>query len=213
MSNAYDATLDVLPDNVKTIELNSEEFTELRAINHLWKLEENGKLARLIIKDNISTDLLYAISYNANNVLQILLDKDSYDSDLSWLFKTIHLAQRCGVYVVIILDIEQGSIALSKLLNVLNLLKFNRNINYLVRFLNLRGNSIERYQELENVSPLEVDIKKLTCKNKNLKYVGTVLDTLKSFAQYANITISAYNPNTFGYDIGICKKKVIDKQI
>ena len=211
MSNTYDANLDVLPKNVKTIELNSDGFTEIRAINHLWKLEEDGKLARLIIRESVSTDLLYAISYNANNVLQILLDKDSYNNDLAWLFKTIHLAQRCGIYVVVVLDIEQDNIPLSNVLNIVNLLKFNRNIHYLVRFLNLKGKAIERYQELEDVSPLEVDIKKLTCKNKNLKYVGTVLDTLKSFAQYANITISAYNPNTFGYDIGI-SKKLVDKQ-
>ena len=75
-----------------------EKFQELE--ESIKEIRLQGKLVRLIVEKNIPDSLLWAVSYDPRNLLQINVDMRNPLDQLIWTTNLAHASERCGIFFV-----------------------------------------------------------------------------------------------------------------
>lgn len=88
--------------SVLHVDKNFEDWDTLESL--IWDCKDSGKLLRLIIDKKIPKNVLWASSYDALNILQVTVNMLELPDNLVWIRELIHLANNCGLYVVLFLN-------------------------------------------------------------------------------------------------------------
>ncbi len=103
-----------------------EDFDRLETL--IWICESDKKLVRLTTDIELPKELLWAVSFNAKNILQINVDMLQFKRNFDWIRRTAHLSNNCGLYNVYCIHSIVPTVV--KTYDVLELMDALRNTGY-----------------------------------------------------------------------------------
>ena len=84
-----------------TILIVDKSFTDWKNLeDSISQIRTQGKLVRLIIEKAVPDSVIWAISYDHRNLLQLNVDIRCPLNQLEWSTNLAHMAERCGVFFV-----------------------------------------------------------------------------------------------------------------
>lgn len=99
----------------------------------IWEYRQQGHFIRLVIDRDIPSSILWAISYDHRNLLQVNIDL--YQEYLSWIPNLAHAAERCGLYFVFVLHpIVPEFIKVSNVLHVIDSIRSIPHCSIMLKF-------------------------------------------------------------------------------
>lgn len=183
------------PDVHKIIYLSDEvehDWDEIE--NMIWQLDEQKQLLRLITDVNIPQKVLWAASYNAQNILQINVDMLHYQKVASWVRKLVFNADKCGVYCVLFLHPIIPDVV--KTYDVLDLIHDVRNHKYI--HFDLKFGEFEGIEEIDgylNFNGKPVSSKYLTKNSQGFwqcteEYLNLFLKKIQIYTEARNVSVA-----------------------
>lgn len=122
-----------LYDTIKATDAIEWEHLAIR----IRELQNAQRYLRLVIDCPVPKEILWNLSYSDKNILQINVDAN--DTDVDWVRKSMAIANRCGMYVVLYLgSIMPIHTPLLKVLSILDQCKGYGKFHVVLNFFKMR---------------------------------------------------------------------------
>ena len=196
--------LDVVGENTTSF-LYLDTYKDLIE-SAIWDQANQKRYVRLITTQTIPEEVLFSLSYSTRNILHVRVNMLNLKGSLEWLCKLSSRARNCGLFLVVTLDmIIPGVVKLPKILSVLSVLNFNRNVHFSLRFCEFIPSKVENSKYL-NMNGLLVP-SRYFFKEENY-YTPTssvkeqILELVTCYMSYPKISVSEYTHLTWSGEKG-----------
>ena len=160
----------------------------------IWQLDEQKALLRLITDVNIPQKILWAASYNANNVFQVNVDMLYYLKNSSWRRQLVFNADKCGMYCVLFVHpIIPDVVRTYDVLDLIHDMRNHKYIHFDLKFGEFDG--IDEVDGYLNFNGKPVSSRYLTRNSQGFwqcteEYLNLFLDKVQIYTGVRNISVA-----------------------
>lgn len=160
----------------------------------IWQLDEQKALLRLITDVNIPQKILWAASYNANNVFQVNVDMLHYLKNSSWIRQLVFNADKCGMYCVLFVHpIIPDVVRTYDVLDLIHDMRNHKYIHFDLKFGEFDG--IDEVDGYLNFNGKPVSSRYLTRNSQGFwqcteEYLNLFLDKVQIYTGARNISVA-----------------------